>query len=73
MELEWSKRQQALHKLGLSRKSAQNVQKEAFKHKILRELNSQGGPFTSSEEVQENLVNTKYIEKEVQSHLKKEV
>ena len=73
LNLECSKRHQALHKLGLSRKSVQNVQKEAFKHKILRELNSQGGPFTSSEEVQENLVNTKDIEKDVQSRLKKEV
>ena len=73
LKLEWSKRQQALHKLGLSRKSARNVQKEAFKHKILRELKSQGGPFTSSEEVQEYLINTKDIEKDVQSRLKKEV
>ena len=53
LKLEWSNRQQALHKLGLSRESAQYVQKEAFKHKILQELKSQGSPFTSSEEVQE--------------------
>ena len=53
LKLKWLKRQQALHKLGLIKKSAQNVPKEAFKHKILQELKSQGSPFTSSEEVQE--------------------
>ena len=70
LKLEWRKRQQALHKLGLIKKSAQNVPKEIFKHKILQELKSQGSPFTSSE-VQEDLTNTKDIDKDVQSRSKK--
>ena len=68
----WSNRQQELKKAGLDEKTAQQVQKEASKHKLLRNLKAVGGPFSSKEDV-EDYMKTEKDEAKMQRRLKEEL
>ena len=47
----WNSRHQQLRQEGVTEKAAQLIQKESFKHKLLRNLKELDGPFTCEEEV----------------------
>ena len=70
---EWNVRQKELESFGLEKKEANLLQRENRKLIILDKLKSQGGPFTSEEQVQAYLVDKKISEKEKLSRMKDEV
>ena len=72
LKIEWKEWQKQLQKAGLDEKAAQQVQKESFKHKLLRNLKEDGGPFTSVEDV-ESYMRREISEKEKQKRVKMEV
>ena len=63
LKIKFKDRQNELHEAGLDEKAAQMVQKEAFKHKLLRNLKADGGPFDSVEDI-EKYMRTPKSEKE---------
>ena len=72
LKTQWKDTQNKLQQAGLDEKAAQMIQKEAFKHKLLRNLKADGGPFDSVEDI-DNYMRTERSEKEKQKRLKMEV
>ena len=72
LKIKFKDRQNELHQAGLDEKAAQMVQKEAFQHKLLRNLKADGRPFDSVEDI-EKYMRTEKSEKEKQKRLKMEV
>ena len=44
LKLMWNSRQQQLHQEGVTERAAQLIQKDSFKHKLLRNLKELDGP-----------------------------
>lgn len=59
IKFKWKLRQQELQAVGLSKKEANNLRIENRKLNILEKLKTQGGPFTSEEEISAYLSTTK--------------
>ena len=51
IKVDWKERQLELQKIGLTKKEANNLHVENRKLNILEKLKQQGGPFTSSEQI----------------------
>ena len=73
IKCQWSERQKELQTYGLTKKEADLLKIENRKLNILDKLKSQGGPFTSDEQVQKYLDNSKDSTKEKLSRMKDEV
>ena len=73
IKFQWIERQKELQTYGLTKKEADLLKIENRKLNILDKLKSQGGPFTSDEQVQKYLDNSKDSTKEKLSRMKDEV
>ena len=73
IKYQWNTRQQELQSIGLDKKEANLLQVENRKLNILDKLKKQGGPFTSDEQIQVYLVDSKDPLKVKLSRMKDEV
>ncbi|CAM1331741.1 Uncharacterised protein g10665 [Pycnogonum litorale] len=73
IKFQWKHRQEELQVIGLSKKEANNLRVENRKLNILDRLKSQGGPFTSEEEINDYLKTTQDSSKEMSHRMRDEV
>ena len=73
IKYQWSERQKELQTIGLNEKEANLLKIENRKLNILDILKLKGGPFTSDEQVQKYLDNSKDLPKEKLCRMKNEV
>ena len=73
LKAQWSERQLTLKQAGLTSKEAQRLHVEVRKLNILEQLRNEGGPFTSTEEVDEYLQNADIAVDTKAKRMRKEV